>query len=166
MHYAQAGRKCLLHSLACYGDFMESAGERLKQARIKAGFASAAAAAEAMGVKEATYAQHENGLRGYPAMRAERYARRFKVEACWLLYGRDSKEPVFTPSEADLEKMLEIVVREMPMGVKIGDLPRLAAPSLHEQLGLYRAGGSSREKGKGIARGKSSRSPPATKPDA
>jgi SOS-response transcriptional repressor LexA len=88
MHYAQAARKCLLHSPARYVDAMATAGERLKQAREKAGYSSAASAADAMGVKPATYAQHENGLRGYPASKAERYGRFFRVAPEWLLYGK------------------------------------------------------------------------------
>ena len=92
MQYAQAGRKCLLHSLTDYARCMESAGERLKQARKKAGYTSAQMAAEAMGISPATYAQHENGLRGYPAAKAERYAKFFRVSPEWLLYGRSKPE--------------------------------------------------------------------------
>lgn len=44
----------------------------------------------------ATYAQHENGLRGYPATKAERYGRFFRVAPEWLLYGRQ-KVDSFTP---------------------------------------------------------------------
>lgn len=93
MHYAQGRRKCLLHSEALYGRAMASAGDRLKQARQKAGYSSAAMAAEAMGVSPATYAQHENGIRGYPATKAERYGRFFRVAPEWLLYGRQKGDP-------------------------------------------------------------------------
>lgn len=92
MHYAQPPRKCLLHSSSAYADCMATAGERLKQARVKAGYSSAAQAAEAMGANAATYAQHENGLRGYPASKAERYGRFFRVAPEWLLYGRQKDE--------------------------------------------------------------------------
>lgn len=64
----------------------------MKQARVKAGYSSAGAAAEAMGVNPATYAQHENGIRGYPAPRAERYGRFFRVAPEWLLYGRSKAD--------------------------------------------------------------------------
>ncbi len=87
MHYAQAQRKCLLHIPYAYAECMSDASERLKQARIKAGYSSAAMAATAMGVSPATYAQHENGLRGFPASKAERYGRFFRVAPEWLLYG-------------------------------------------------------------------------------
>jgi SOS-response transcriptional repressor LexA len=41
-----------------------------------------------MGVSGATYTQHESGIRGFPATRAERYARFFRVNVEWLLFGR------------------------------------------------------------------------------
>jgi SOS-response transcriptional repressor LexA len=62
--------------------------DRLLKARIRAGFASAAAAAESLGVNRFTYTQHENGTRGIKQVTAERYARRFGVSLSWLLTGR------------------------------------------------------------------------------
>ena len=88
MHYALAADKCLLHHRARYVAIMSGASDRLKQARERSGYSSAKAAAEAMGVAVATYIQHENGVRGFPAPRAERYGRFFRVAPEWLLYGR------------------------------------------------------------------------------
>lgn len=62
-------------------------GERLRQARKAAGFASATAAALALGMKYPTYAGHENGNRGLRA-NLEQYSRRFQVSMAWLLTGR------------------------------------------------------------------------------
>lgn len=62
--------------------------ERLQEARVAAGYASARQAADAMGVSPNTYAQHENGTRGLPAGRAARYAKFYRVAPEWLLYGR------------------------------------------------------------------------------
>jgi SOS-response transcriptional repressor LexA len=73
---------------------MSDASDRLKQARIKSGYDSAKGAAEAMGVSVPTYIQHENGTRGFPAKRAERYARFFRVKPEWLLYGKISEANV------------------------------------------------------------------------
>lgn len=67
---------------------MSDASNRLKRAREKSGYSSAKAAAEAMGVSVPTYIQHENGTRGFPASRAERYGRFFRVAPEWLLYGK------------------------------------------------------------------------------
>ena len=66
---------------------MDKASERLRIARLRAGFETAKDAAEAMGVPVSTYLGHENGNRGYPAKKAELYARKFKVREQWLLYG-------------------------------------------------------------------------------
>lgn len=49
-----------------------------------------------MGVAVATYIQHENGSRGFPATKADRYGRFFRVAPEWLLYGRQ-KGDAFTP---------------------------------------------------------------------
>ena len=73
---------------------MTTPADRLKQARIKAGYDSAKAAAEAMGVPVSTYILHENGGRGVPAGRASRYAKFFRVAPEWLLYDRGVSEPV------------------------------------------------------------------------
>lgn len=73
---------------------METAAERLKAARLKAGYETAKAGAEAMGATVSTYIQHENGQRGYPAKTAARYAKFFRVAPEWLLYGRGSADPV------------------------------------------------------------------------
>lgn len=54
---------------------------------MRAGYDSAKSAAEAMGIPVATYIQHENGGRGFPADRAKRYGKFFRVAPEWLLYG-------------------------------------------------------------------------------
>jgi len=64
-----------------------SVNDRLKEARVAAGYSSSAEAARAMGVGASTYAGHENGSRGIKADAARLYARRFKVRVEWLLYG-------------------------------------------------------------------------------
>lgn len=77
---------------------MSDPASRLKEARIAAGFDSASAAANAMGVGTSTYVQHENGGRGIPAGRALQYGRFFRVRPEWLLYGRGEKDvPAWEP---------------------------------------------------------------------
>jgi len=63
--------------------------ERLKQARITAGYGTATDAAEALGVSRATYIGHENGQRGFRADAAEKYGRKFRVRAGWLMTGEE-----------------------------------------------------------------------------
>lgn len=66
---------------------MEDSGDRLREARIEAGFTSGRAAALALGIPPATYAAHENGSRRYNTDVAQRYAAFFRVSASWLLMG-------------------------------------------------------------------------------
>ena len=66
---------------------VESPHDRLKAARLAAGFETAASAALAMGVKAPTYTHHENGTAGL-SRSGERYARFFRVSLDWLLTGR------------------------------------------------------------------------------
>lgn len=85
---ASINGKCQMHYVVPYAFCMDTPADRLKLAREKAGYETAKAAAEAMGVAVATYIQHENGSRGIPATRAERYGRFFRVAPEWLLYRR------------------------------------------------------------------------------
>ena len=62
-----------------------SSAERLRLAREKAGFSSAAAAARHYSWGEAAYRHHENGTRAFGIDQAVAYARAFKVSASWLL---------------------------------------------------------------------------------
>lgn len=63
---------------------------RLKQARERASFADATAAARRFGWAIPTYLAHENGSRGFSIERAKDYARAFKANAAWLLTGEGS----------------------------------------------------------------------------
>lgn len=93
MHNASPNSKCLLHHEAFYWRGVETPGDRLKLSRERAGYESAKAAAEAMGIPVPTYIQHENGARGFPATKAERYARFFRVTPEYLLYGKATLKP-------------------------------------------------------------------------
>lgn len=87
MPFASPERKHLLHNEVHYARYMTDAAERLRIARLRAGFTTAKEAAEAMHFPVSTYLAHENGSRGYPAKKAAIYARKFKVPEVWLLYG-------------------------------------------------------------------------------
>jgi len=90
MHNAShnASAFCIIPSANSF--FMNDSAKRLKEIRERRGYLSAKSAAEAMGVSVATYIQHESGVRGYPASKAERYARFFRTTPEWLLYGRQT----------------------------------------------------------------------------
>jgi hypothetical protein len=87
MHFALSDCKRLLHNDARYIFRMSDPAERLRIARLRAGYETAKDAAESLGFPVSTYLGHENGNRGYPAKKAEVYARKFKVREQWLLYG-------------------------------------------------------------------------------
>lgn len=87
MHFALSDCKRLLHNRVSYHVRMTDPAERLRIARLRAGYETGKDAAEAMGVPVSTYLGHENGNRGYPAKRAAQYAKKFKVREQWLLYG-------------------------------------------------------------------------------
>lgn len=137
MHIASPLVKCHLHHFSAYALLMAGEPyERLEAARIAAGYDSAKAAAEAMGVPVASYIQHENGTRGLTNARAARYARFFKTTPEWLLYARKGGGD---PSVNDLESMIEAVLSELvTFETRLGDLPRIVAPSLHEQIERFR----------------------------
>lgn len=61
--------------------------ERLRQARIDAGWTEAAEAARRFGWNLSTYRAHENGQNPIPRTRAPEYARAFRVSPEWLLLG-------------------------------------------------------------------------------
>lgn len=88
MHFARPLGKCHMHHAQRYSRVVSTAAERLRAAREAAGYETAKRAAEAMGASVATYIQHENGTRGFPAGKAQRYARFFRTSPEWLLYGR------------------------------------------------------------------------------
>jgi len=61
--------------------------ERLKQARIKAGFKRATLAAAYLGIPYGTYSGHEAGSRGIRDDELQHYATAFKVPLYWLAFG-------------------------------------------------------------------------------
>lgn len=72
----------------CSGSEMDDKdlmAERLRDARSKAGYPSAQAAAEAFGWEPGAYRHHENGTRKFDIPTAKRYGRAFKVNPGWLL---------------------------------------------------------------------------------
>jgi phage repressor protein C with HTH and peptisase S24 domain len=76
--------------------------ERLKKARLGAGYATASDAATAMAVSRATYIGHENGNRAFSVDAATKYGRWFRVRPAWLLTG---EEPMSAGGKPDLERV-------------------------------------------------------------
>lgn len=137
MHNALSECKRLLRYRADYARRVETPNERLKRARIEAGFETAVLAAAALGVPASTYIGHENGLRGFPAKRAQSYARRFKVSEEWLLYGKgEGLAPDPIPSEDEIAEMLVEVQAQLPASLPYSEWPRAVAASLRLRLAL------------------------------
>ena len=78
-------------------DAGENPAARLRNARLRAGFASATDAARAFGWAAPTYLAHENGGRGIPLSRARAYARAFHVSPAWLLTGEGDVRRITAP---------------------------------------------------------------------
>lgn len=143
---------------------MTDAAERLRLARIAAGYDTARDAAKAMGVSDSSYTQHENGIRGFPKDKAQQYARFFKTTPEWLIYGRGKGDPL-DPSIDELEAMVRDALSEvLTLDTRIADLPRIVAPSLHEQLERFRVDRAALHgSDQGTVRGTGARLHPATK---
>ncbi len=68
-------------------DQLTSMHDRLRRARLQAGFATAKAAIARFGWKASTYRAHENGQNSFRPADAVIYAHAFKVSQTWLLVG-------------------------------------------------------------------------------
>lgn len=104
MHNALPLGKGELHNVVHYPHYMDDPADRLRIARLRAGFSTAKDAAEAMGIPVQTYLAHENGSRGINAARAAQYAKRYKVPEVWLLYGTGP-----APGAEDKSETAEVV---------------------------------------------------------
>jgi len=67
---------------------MTDAASRLRQLRIRKGYATAVDAARAYGWSEDTYKSHENGMRGIRPNVAEKYAQALGSTAAYILTGQ------------------------------------------------------------------------------
>lgn len=71
--------------------------DRLRLARERAGFETAAEAARRFGWPIVTYRHHENGTRGFKQSAAVRYARAFHVTPEWILLGTGLQQRKHVP---------------------------------------------------------------------
>lgn len=92
---------------------MGELGDRLRKARVAAGFQSASKAATALGVAVSTYSAHENGQNDYGPKEAAVYARKFKVTPEWLLLGRNTAVPTMIDRNV-LRGVVRHIAREYP----------------------------------------------------
>ena len=86
--------------------------ERLRTARLAAGFQSAAQAARHYGWNLAAYRHHENGTSGFKSSRAVEYSEAFGVPVVWLLSGKgetDLLETKMSVSNADTPGLVQTI---------------------------------------------------------
>lgn len=83
---------------------METMADRIRSARIRAGYQTSAEAARRLGIKPATYRHYENDMRKPRPDRIPDIAKLFKVSAQWILTGR-------TVSEADETEIVDLYRR-------------------------------------------------------
>jgi DNA-binding XRE family transcriptional regulator len=96
VHHVNMNRvaKCgLLHD-------MSDRGDRLKKARVSAGWKSARSAALSMGISPSTYAAHENGQNDFDVEVAKQYARKFGARWEWILDGDGGPKEELTYASA------------------------------------------------------------------
>lgn len=87
---------------------MDTMGQRLRAARMKAGFSSATKAADAIGVSHSTYRAHENGQNEFGPHEAAIYGRKFDVSASYLLTGEKSdRRKIISSFDPDLSYGME-----------------------------------------------------------
>jgi len=68
----------------------ESPSDRLRQARLGAGFSTIKSASDERGLHKQNLADHEAGRRGISPDWAKKYARAFSVKPDWILFGTNS----------------------------------------------------------------------------
>jgi transcriptional regulator with XRE-family HTH domain len=68
-------------------DVDQAIAKRLREARLLAGFESAAEAAKKLGIKYQTYVGYENGNSGFSFVKTRKFAQFFKGKFIWLARG-------------------------------------------------------------------------------
>lgn len=135
---------------------MNTKADRLRQARLDAGFRSTAAAADRLGMKPSTYRAHENGQNDFDGRHAELYGRVFGKSPEYLMFGRsdqlqEKKDLPQTPPNAQIgERLPSLGGGRIPLygqavggidgefvlnGNKLDDI--FAPPSISEIHGAY-----------------------------
>ena len=74
--------------------------ERLKRARLNAGFKTASAAIEKLNWNSSTYRAHENGQNNFKVDNAKIYAEAYGVSPSWLMIGDETSNQVKDSTKA------------------------------------------------------------------
>ena len=96
--------------------------QRLRRARVAAGFPTAIDAIKRFRWSISTYRAHENGQNAFDALTAIRYARAFRVPPTWLLLGEAAADGASAPTlDASLYPEASIDPRARRRPVSIAD---------------------------------------------
>jgi hypothetical protein len=88
--------------------------ERLRNARLAAGFVSATDAIEYCKWKGSTYRAHENGQNNFNVEYATRYGKAYGVSASWLLLGEGSEEGAVAKRQPSKNRMKGCTLKNCP----------------------------------------------------
>ena len=88
--------------------------DRLRNARMAAGFASATDAIEYCKWKGSTYRAHENGQNNFNVEYATRYGKAYGVSASWLLLGEVSEGEIFSKKQLSKNSMKGCSLKTCP----------------------------------------------------
>ena len=92
---------------------MMTMSNRLRLARIAAGYPSAAQAARHLRIPYGTYSGHESGSRGFGSEEAALYAQAFGVAAAWLTFGEPPGKGEGATPDQDLVRLTGSVGQTM-----------------------------------------------------
>ena len=91
-----------------------SMNERLREARIAAGFVSATDAIDNCKWKGSTYRAHENGQNNFNVEYATRYGKAYGVSASWLLLGEVNEGDVISKRQKSRISMKSCTLKTCP----------------------------------------------------
>ncbi len=110
---------------------MHPSSQRLRQARIAAGFATAKDAAASLRINQNTWTSNENGNRPVSKKMAPVYAEKLGIDPGWLLYGEEQRErqPIDVPlvswvSAGKLQQSEGVTPAQIETFVPVSNLPR------------------------------------------
>jgi transcriptional regulator with XRE-family HTH domain len=99
----------------------DGAGDRLKAARVEAGYAEASDFAKRVHINPTTYRAYENGQNGY-AKHAAVFAQKLGTSVEWLLYGQNPPRSA-SGGEIDLDMVADFQAVTEALLLKLGRKP-------------------------------------------
>jgi phage repressor protein C with HTH and peptisase S24 domain len=115
--------------ILCDVSGMDELHERLRQARMNAGFKSASGAAKHFSWGESTYRAHENGQNKFDYTDAQKYGKAFNVNPSWLFVGStDLGSSTGINDAAREDELIQVKVAQSHRQAPIGIPPFIQPP--------------------------------------